>query len=115
MVVAVKLVDTDTVHGFIDFEYTPGVTTAKVERAERKRRAAQALRDRVGETFRAVVTGVSQRATWVRTVPELIEGRLVRGRRMLAEGDEIDVVLLSVDPARGFIDFARGDAVVPAE
>lgn len=115
MVVAVKLIDTDTVHGFIDFEYTPGVTTAKVERAERKRRAARALRDRVGETFRAVVTGVSQRATWIRTVPEDIEGRLVRGRRKLAVGDEAEVVLLAVDPGRGFIDFARADAVVPAE
>jgi hypothetical protein len=46
-------------------------------------------------------------------VPGDIEGRLVRGRRGLSVGDETGVVLLSVDPERGFIDFAREDTVLP--
>jgi hypothetical protein len=38
----------------------------------------------------------------------------VRGRRGLSVGDEAAVVLLAADPARGFIDFAREDTVLPA-
>lgn len=113
MKVPVKLVNTDSVHGFIDFEFTQGVDPAKEERLARKRAAALALRDRIGETFRAVVSGVSRKATWLRIVSGDIEGRLVRGRRGLSEGDEVGVVLLSVDPVRGFIDFAREDTVLP--
>jgi exoribonuclease II len=114
MKVRVKLVNTDSVHGFIDFEFTQGVDSVKEERLARKRAAALALQDRVGETFRAVVSGISRKATWLRIVPEGFEGRLVRGRHGLSVGDETGVVLLAVDPARGFIDFAREDTVLPA-
>ena len=114
MKIPVKLVNTDSVHGFIDFEYTQGVDPAKEERLARKRAAALSLRDRIGETFRAVVSGISKKATWLTIVPGDIEGRLVRGRRGLSVGDETGVVLLSVDPVRGFIDFAREDTVLPA-
>jgi len=55
---------------------------------------------------------VSNRATWVRLHDGGTEGRLVRGRRKLSVGDEIGVVLLTADPDRGFIDFAREDLVV---
>jgi exoribonuclease-2 len=110
----VKLVGTDSVHGFIDFEYTPGVEPAKDERRDRKRAAAVALRDRIGDSFRAIVTGTSPRATWIKTVPEGIEGRLVRGRKGLKPSSELGVVLLTADPVRGFIDFAREDTVLPA-
>lgn len=115
MTIPVKLVGTDSVHGFIDFEYEQGVERRKQSRRDRKRRAAFDLRDRIGETFHAVVTGVSGKATWIRVDPGEIEGRLVRGRRGLSVGDEVDVVLLVADPVRGFIDFAREDAVLPAE
>ena len=114
MKIPVKLVNTDSVHGFIDFEYTQGVDPAKEERLARKRAAALSLRDRIGETFRAVVSGISKKATWLTIVPGDIEGRLVRGRRGLSVGDETGVVLLSADPVRGFIDFAREDTVLPA-
>jgi len=105
MRVPVRLVATDSVHGFIDFEYTEGISSSKAERAQRKRAAARQLHDRIGAAFSAVVTGTNAKATWVRT-REGIEGRLVRGRAGLAEGDEIAVILLVADPTRGFIDFA---------
>jgi exoribonuclease-2 len=115
MTVPVRLIATDSVHGFIDFEYLGGIDRTKAERAERKRRAARALEDRIGDTFRAVVTGVSRKATWIRTEAEGVEGRLVRGHRGLRPGDRTDVVLLSTDPVRGFIDFARADRVLSPE
>lgn len=115
MTVPVKLIGTDSVHGFIDFEYTAGGSDSKDERLRRKRAAALALRERVGENFRAVVAATSRRATWIKVKPDEIEGRLVRGTARLNPGDEIGVVLLSVDPERGFIDFARDDAVVSVE
>jgi ribonuclease R len=113
MKIPVKLLNTDSVHGFIDFEYTQGVDNAKEERLARKRAAALSLRDRVGDTFDAVVSGMSPKATWLRIVPGEIEGRLVRGRRGLHVGDKTRVVLLAADPVRGFIDFAREDTVLP--
>ncbi len=112
MTIPVTLIDADSVHGFIDFEYQSGVAPEKLQRLERKRRAASTLEHRVGEHFRATVSGASGRATWIRLHEGEIEGRLVRGRVGLATGDEIGVVLLVADPVRGFIDFAREDAVV---
>jgi exoribonuclease II len=114
MKIKVKLVNTDSVHGFIDFEFTQGVDPAKDERRARKRAAALSLRDHVGEAFHAVVSGTSRKATWLRILPGEIEGRLVRGRRGLSVGTEVDVVLLAVDPDRAFIDFARADTLLPA-
>ena len=107
MPVTVRLVATDSVHGFIDFENVAAVDPRKEERRERKRHAAQSLADRIGDTFLVVVTGVSQKATWVRTVPDVVEGRLVRGRRGLEVGHRVNAVLLEADPRRGYIDFAR--------
>jgi len=112
MAARVKLINTDSVHGFIDFEYSQGIAPAKDERQQRKRAAALGLRDRVGDAFRAVVSGTSRKATWITLVPDGTEGRLVRGRSGLRPGSEIGVVLLSADPARGFIDFAREDTVL---
>src|SRR5258705_19828 len=106
MKIPVKLVNTDSVHGFIDFEFSPGIEPAKEDRKARKRAGALALRDRIGDTFRAVVSGTSPKATWITLVPDGVEGRLVRGRRGLHPGSEVGVILLSADPARGFIDFA---------
>jgi hypothetical protein len=112
MTVPVTLIDTDSVHGFIDFEYAPGIAAPKRDRLERKRAAALTLRDRIGESFRAVVTGTSLKATWIRLVESGIEGRLVRGREGLASGDDVAVILLTADPVRGFIDFASERAVI---
>lgn len=73
----------------------------------RKQAWARALRDRVGERFEAVITGVTPRATWLTLDHAGVEGRLVRGVRSVKVGDRVGVVLLSADPERGFIDFAR--------
>jgi exoribonuclease R len=104
--VRVTLVAVDPVHGFIDFEYGPGVESRKSERTARKKAAAWRLRGRVGESFAGVVTGASPRATYVRIEDPEAEGRIVRGSRGLAVGQPVRVVLLSTDPKQGFIDFA---------
>jgi exoribonuclease R len=114
MLVPVTLVNTDSVHGFIDFEYRAGVEAAKIDRMERKCAAARGLHDRIGDHFRGVVTGATKKATWVKTIPDDAEGRLVRGRQGLSVGDEIGMVLLHTDAVRGFIDFSSEDAVLPA-
>ena len=55
----------------------------------------------------AVVTGASEKGTWVRIRRPLVEGRLERGYEGLDVGDRVRVKLVHTDPARGFIDFAR--------
>ena len=79
----------------------------KVQRAMQKRLAAVALAPRVGETFSGVVTGVSPKGVFVRTLDPPVEGRLMRGEHGLDVGDRLRVTLLSTDPQRGFIDFGR--------
>jgi len=79
----------------------------KVERAMNKRLAAAALHPRVGQTFSAVVTGVTPKGVFVRVFDPPVEGRLMRGEHGLDVGDRLDVTLLSTDPWRGFIDFGR--------
>jgi exoribonuclease R len=115
MRIPVRLVGTDSVHGFIDFEYVGGDHAAKEARRARKRAAALTLVDRIGDTFDARVTGVTPHATWIEVNPGRIEARLVRGTAGLKMGDQIRVVLLVADPRRGFIDFAHDDAVVSVE
>ena len=115
MRVPVTLVRTDSVHGFIDFEFASGVDRVKEERLERKRAAAAGLQDNIGDVFDAVVSGTSRKATWIVLTPGKIEGRLVRGRQGLHVGDPVRVVLLTADAARGFIDVAREDSAIPSE
>jgi exoribonuclease-2 len=79
----------------------------KVERAMRKRIAAAAMRERIGEVFPAVVTGVTRKGVFVRLVSPPVEGRLMRGEHGLDVGDQIRVKLLDTDPRRGYIDFGR--------
>ena len=108
-ILQLKLISTDAVHGFIDFEYPAGVQPRKRKRSEQKQAAARMLRDRIGEEFDAVVTSASSRATYVRTVGTGVEGRLVRGTAGLGARDPIRVILLATDPVRGFIDFGRAE------
>jgi len=72
-----------------------------------KRIAAVALQRRVGETFSAVVTGVTPKGTFVRVLGPPAEGLLIRGQKGVDVGDRLQVKLVSTDPRRGYIDFAR--------
>jgi len=77
----------------------------KVERQVRKSAAAQFLSGRIGETFDALVTGASEKGTWVRLLKPPVEGKLVRGQEGADVGDQVKVQLVSVNVERGFIDF----------
>jgi len=79
----------------------------KVRRNMDKRMAAAALHDRVGQSFQAVVTGVTPKGVFVRVLGPPVEGRLMRGEQGLDVGDRLSVKLLATDPQRGFIDFGR--------
>jgi len=79
----------------------------KVERDMNKRLAAAALQHRVGQSFSAVVTGVTPKGVFVRVLDPPVEGRLMRGEQGLDVGDRLRVSLLGADPRRGFIDFGR--------
>jgi exoribonuclease-2 len=79
----------------------------KVERLMRKVAAAVLLGERIGETFDAIVTGVSAKGTFVRLISPPADGRVMRGEQGMDVGDKVRVRLLSTEPERGFIDFAR--------
>jgi ribonuclease R len=79
----------------------------KVERKMRKVAAAVLLRDKIGEEFKAIVTGVSEKGTFARVISPPVDGRVMRGERGLRVGEKVRVRLLAADPQRGFIDFAR--------
>ena len=79
----------------------------KVARAMTKRLAAVAMQSRVGQTFSAIVTGVTPKGVFVRTLAPPVEGRLMHGEAGLDVGDRLQVKLLSTDPMRGYIDYAR--------
>ncbi|HUB51660.1 MAG TPA: RNB domain-containing ribonuclease [Terracidiphilus sp.] len=78
----------------------------KVEREMQKRIAAVVLAKHVGQTYSAIVTGVNQYGTFVRTFNPHVEGMLVHGGKGIDVGDRLTVKLVSTDPQRGFIDFA---------
>jgi len=78
----------------------------KVERDMHKRIAAVVLHPHIGQSYQAIVTGVNQYGTFVRTLDPHVEGMLVHGGKGLDVGDKVTVKLVSTDPERGFIDFA---------
>jgi ribonuclease R len=55
----------------------------------------------------AIVTGASEKGTWVRLVHLPVEGKLMQRFRGLDVGDRVRVELRGTDVERGFIDFAR--------
>jgi exoribonuclease-2 len=84
-----------------------GDAARKVEREMSKRLAAVAMSHSVGETFDAIVTGVTPKGTFVRVMQPHIEGLLAQGAQGLHVGDKIRAKLTRTDVQRGFIDFAR--------
>ena len=79
----------------------------KVERRVRKSAAALLLSSRIGESFDAIITGASEKGTWVRLLLPPVEGRLESGFQGLDVGDHVRVKLIGTDVESGFIDFAR--------
>jgi exoribonuclease-2 len=79
----------------------------KVERTMQKRIAAVAMSGKVGQTFLAMATGVSNKGTFVRVIDPPMEGRLMQGTDGVDVGDKLEVKLTRTDPARGFIDFSK--------
>ncbi|MGH7471553.1 MAG: RNB domain-containing ribonuclease [Longimicrobiales bacterium] len=106
MTVRVRLLGVDVQQGYIDFETSAASRERKLERSKRKKAMAARLTGRIGETFDAVVTGVTERGAWVRTSDD-VEGLIVRGSDGLKVGAAVRVRLVSADAVHGFIDFAR--------
>jgi len=79
----------------------------KVERQMIKSAAASLLESKIGQRFEGIVTGASQKGTWVRIFRPPVEGRVVRDFDGLDIGQRIAVKLLSTNVEKGFIDFAR--------
>ncbi len=79
----------------------------KVERTMQKREAAVALAGSVGKTFHGVVTGASDKGTYVRVVDPPVEGRIIRGEQGLDVGDPVTVKLVDTNPQMAFIDFTK--------
>jgi VacB/RNase II family 3'-5' exoribonuclease len=83
---------------------------SKVERQVRKSAAALLLESRIGDRFDAIVTGASNKGTWVRIVQPAAEGKVVRGYQGLDVGDRVRVELIDTDVERGYVDFAKVEA-----
>ncbi len=84
-----------------------GDAARKVERDMSKRLAAMAMMHRLGETFDAIVTGVTPKGTFVRVLQPHMEGLLAQGGQGLHVGDKVRAKLTRTDVQHGFIDFAR--------
>jgi exoribonuclease-2 len=79
----------------------------KVERQVEKSTAAVLLERNIGRQFDGIVTGVSDKGTWVRIFKPPVEGKLVMGFDGLDVGNRVRVQLIRTDINRGFIDFKR--------
>lgn len=79
----------------------------KVERRVQKSAAAQLLEHKVGTLFSGIITGAGDKGTFVRVFEPTAEGKVVRGFQGLTVGQKVQVRLLDVSVAKGFIDFER--------
>ena len=72
-----------------------------------KSAAALLLESRTGEQFTGLITGASDKGTWVRLLNMPVEGRIVRGFQGVDVGDKVRVQLVSVSVEKGYIDFKK--------
>jgi exoribonuclease-2 len=88
-----------------------GTGTLSIKRVFPRRTApaAHLLSDRIGERFDGIVTGASEKGTWVRISHPVAEGKVVNGEAGLDIGDKTRVKLIGVNIEAGFIDFARSN------
>jgi exoribonuclease-2 len=111
--VKAALAGTPTPYRPDELEYLAGHCTEKeddaekVERQLRKSAAALLLESRIGQRFEAIVTGASDKGTWVRLLDPPVEGKLAGITRGLDVGDLVNVELMSTNVERGYIDFSR--------
>jgi len=78
----------------------------KVERKMRKVIAASVMQSRIGETFDAIVTGITPSGAFARILRPPVDGRIVRDEEGLQVGEKIRVKLLATNIHNGYIDFA---------
>ena len=78
----------------------------KVERQMRKVVAASVMQKHIGETFAAIVTGITPSGTFARILRPPVDGLIVRGEENLKVGEQISVRLIGANVEKGFIDFA---------
>jgi exoribonuclease-2 len=78
----------------------------KLERTMRKVAAASLLSHRIGDVFKAIVTGVKPGNVYARLVRPPAEGKVVENAEGLDVGDHIFVRLLDANVEKGFIDLA---------
>ena len=96
-----------------ELEYLAGHCTKKEDDAERGERqlrksaAALLLQSHIGQQFDAIVTGASDKGTWMRLLEPPVEGKLAVGANGLDVGDSLRVELVSTNVERGYIDFSR--------
>jgi VacB/RNase II family 3'-5' exoribonuclease len=79
----------------------------KVERQVEKSAAALLLESRIGEKFDSIVTGASEKGTWVRLLNIPVEGKLVDGFEGLDVGEQVRVQLIDTNVEQGYIDFKK--------
>jgi VacB/RNase II family 3'-5' exoribonuclease len=79
----------------------------KVEREMSKFLAAVAMQHRIGEVFDAIVTGATEKGTFVRVLDPHLEGLLAQGQKGLDVGDRLRAKLVRTDVQKGYLDFAR--------
>ena len=82
----------------------------KIERQLEKSAAALLLESRIGEQFDSIVTGASEKGTWVRLLSLPVEGKLVQGFDGVDVGDRLRVQLIETDVEQGYIDFKKVNA-----
>lgn len=78
---------------------------AKVERKMNKTAAAFLLSSSIGSIFDGIITGSSNKGTWVRILNPPAEGKVIKGFEKVDVGDHVRVRLVAVDIPKGFIDF----------
>jgi len=79
----------------------------KAERQVEKSAAALLLSRRIGEEFDCIVTGASEKGTWVRIFDPSVEGKLMGDVKGLDVGHSLRVKLVYTSVEKGFIDFRK--------
>ena len=79
----------------------------KVERQVRKSAEAMLMEHQIGKQFDAIVTGASDKGTWVRLLEPPVEGKLTQGATGLKVGQRLRVQLTFTDVRRGYVDFRK--------